>query len=949
MRAGPSFLLALTLLVPAPALGQTSHLVKDINTIPEAQGSFPHGYVRVGDLAFFAADGGVSGTELWRTDGTVAGTFQLVDACPGDCSSQPVVVARTETSVFFRAFGRGFGPVDLWVTDGSAAGTVRLAGALLLPDSDGSTLWMAGQGVLYFAANDLVHGPELWRSDGTPAGTFQITDLRPGSAGSEPAELTELDGRLYFRADDGERGPALWTSDGTVQGTILVRDPLPGSASHRGPSLLRAAGRTLFFAAPTTQRRDGLWKSDGTPGGTSFLIEVRADASAPAFLDATVLGNRLLFVAVEPGRGQELWASDGTKQGTQPLTQFGPAAPFLPLGGSDSRLLPETPLGSSMIFRANDGPHGVEPWVTDGTRGGTRLLRDLCPGSCIGTLSTDDAGVASVAAGDRLFFSGNNGLRGFELWATDGTTDGTRLVRDLCRGGCSSEPFVLQAGDGGVFLLGRNERNVPQLWRSDGTSRGTVRLTGFRSATALAGPSAGISLGGTFLFSAGDDEHGRELWASDGTHQSARVFLDLNPEDFGGSFPTTLRSAAGKAWFFADDGLHGFELWASDGSEEGTVLVEELTPGEGPFGPPSFEGVTELAGTVFFVVHLLEPNSSLWRTEGTPGSAVRLTPPELRVVSLEPLRTANGRVFFVAADAEHGEELWTTDGTAQGTRPAADLEPGIQGSQPRSLTVFEDRLYFTAVVGDAGRELYRSDGTPEGTFLVKDIDPRPSRGSDPELLTVHAGRLYFPAADPEHGRELWSTDGTEAGTTLAAEITAGPDGVFMTHLVSTGPHLFFSGGPAGVLQQGLWVTDGTSAGTRQLSQKTIHIDTREEGVPSAFEGKLFFASDSDEILWRSDGTVEGTGPLLDANGLEIDEPEAFRAFDGRLYFTTGLTSLLYQTDGTPEGTFVVQSLASPFELGGEAASFELVTAGGRLLFRAWERTTGSELWGLEAE
>ncbi|HET9225724.1 MAG TPA: ELWxxDGT repeat protein, partial [Thermoanaerobaculia bacterium] len=264
MRA--SWLPALALLAaPAPAL--SPFLVKDINTVPFAQGSSPRGYAEAGGLAFFAADDGESGLELWRSDGTAAGTFQVADACPGDCSSRPVVVARAGGSVFFQAFGRGFGPVDLWVTDGSPAGTVRLAGPFLRPDS-GRSLWIAGQGVLYFAANDLVHGMELWRSDGTPAGTYQVADLRPGAGGSEPAELTEAGGRLFFTADDGAHGPALWTSDGTAGGTELVADPLPGSATHRGPSLLRAAGRKLFFVAPVSRRRDALWASDGTAGGT---------------------------------------------------------------------------------------------------------------------------------------------------------------------------------------------------------------------------------------------------------------------------------------------------------------------------------------------------------------------------------------------------------------------------------------------------------------------------------------------------------------------------------------------------------------------------------------------------------------------------------------------------------------------------------------------------------
>ena len=217
----------LAVLVPlgvASGAALDAHLVKDVNPIPRAQGSNPQGAVTAGGLAFFVGDDGETGRELWRTDGTAAGTFQLTDACPGVCSGNPVVMARAGRSVFFHAFGQGFSTVDLWVTDGSTAGTVRLARSLLLTASGGRSLWMASQGLLYFTANDLVHGAELWRSDGTPAGTHQVTELRPGFAGSDPAELTELAGRLYFRADDGVLGPALWTSDGTAAGTRLVRD-----------------------------------------------------------------------------------------------------------------------------------------------------------------------------------------------------------------------------------------------------------------------------------------------------------------------------------------------------------------------------------------------------------------------------------------------------------------------------------------------------------------------------------------------------------------------------------------------------------------------------------------------------------------------------------------------------------------------------------------------------
>ncbi|HEV7508121.1 MAG TPA: ELWxxDGT repeat protein [Thermoanaerobaculia bacterium] len=928
-----------------PGATLEARLVKDIDPIPRAQGSNPQGAVTAGGLAFFAADDGETGRELWRTDGTVGGTFQLADVCPGACSGNPTIVARTERSVFFQAFEQGFSTVDLWVSDGSTAGTVRLAQSLLLPDPGRRSLWIASQGLLYFVANDLVHGAELWRSDGTPAGTFQVTELRPGFAGSDPAELTDLAGRLFFRADDGVHGPALWTSDGTAAGTRLVRDPLPGIAAHAGPSMLRTVGRTLYFVAPTTRHRDGLWKSDGTAHGTFPLIDFASSPQAPTFRDATVLGGRLLFMASDRGNGAELWATDGTKGGAVPLTRLAPASPFLPLDAA-GRLLPQTSLNGRMILRVDDGVHGAEPWVTDGTRRGTRLLRDLCPGPCSGVLALDPAGIAHLPAGGLLLFSGDDGDDtgdGFEPWVTDGTPAGTRRVADLCPGPCSSSPAAISAGPSGVFFLAQEEDNVSQLWRSDGTAAGTVRLTSFESATALLPTSRGVPLNGAFLFAADDGEHGLEMWASDGTPQGTGLFLDLNREDRGGSFPTAFHSAGGKGFFFADDGIHGFELWSSDGTEAGTKLAGELTPGDGPAAAPEVTQAVDSAGQLFFVARRVgELNAALWRSDGTADGTVRLTPPDLQVSALETVRALGGRVLFAATDAAHGEELWTSDGTPEGARLLADLEPGAAGSQPRSLTVFQGRLYFSAEVGDSGRELWKSDGTAEGTVLVKDIDPRPGQGSEPQLLTEHAGRLFFSAADEEHGQELWSTDGTAGGTTLAADLAPGPAGFVISHLVSAGSHLFFSGGTADLTQQGLWVSDGTAAGTRLLNSVLIQPDVRPIQAPAVLGDRIFFASIGDQVLWTSDGTEEGTEPLATANGMQICEPESYQLFADRLVFSA--EGALYETDGTSLGTAKILDLSAP----SEASFFEVVPAGSRLLFRKWDRFTGSELWALEA-
>src|SRR5262249_39323750 len=151
------------------------------------------------------------------------------------------------------------------------------------------------------------------------------------------------------------------------------------------------------------------WVSDGTRRGTFPLIAFPSSTQAPAFLDATVLGGRLLFAVDERTGGRGLWISDGTPGGTQRLTRFAADFRVLPLSGASSRLLPEKALGGSMLFRADDGVHGAEPWITNGRRGGTHLLRDVCPGSCDGAVSTADTGVVDTAAGNLLFFSGDDG------------------------------------------------------------------------------------------------------------------------------------------------------------------------------------------------------------------------------------------------------------------------------------------------------------------------------------------------------------------------------------------------------------------------------------------------------------------------------------------------------------------------------------------------------------
>src|SRR5262249_26350665 len=195
-----------------------SVVVKDISpgsSYGYPLGSNPYYLTPVGGTLFFTANDGTHGRELWKTDGTAAGTTLVKDINP-------------DTNPF------GPSPNNL-----AAVGGTR-----------------------FFAANDGVDGRELGRSDGTAAGTFMVKDINPGSSygfplGSYPSYLTDVGGTLFFAANDST-GRELWKSDGTEAGTVLVA---PGSGASL-PSHLTAAGGTLFFSAFDPVHGTELWQSD---------------------------------------------------------------------------------------------------------------------------------------------------------------------------------------------------------------------------------------------------------------------------------------------------------------------------------------------------------------------------------------------------------------------------------------------------------------------------------------------------------------------------------------------------------------------------------------------------------------------------------------------------------------------------------------------------------------
>lgn len=427
-----SAVIALVVAVPvlavsaAPAaMAEDVSLVSDIR--PGSQGSTPGTKLAVGQHLYFAADDGIVGDELWRTDGTRLGTELVKDLRPGNLGSGISSLTEFAGLVYFVA-GDGVSGRELWMSDGTEAGTVQVAD--LRSGRTGSIpeqLTVVGDD-LYFTADDGISGRELWRvrAGGVPT---MVKDVRFGSETSSPGIIGALGDRVVFGADDGTLGREPWVTDGTAAGTSLLLDVVsdgPGSDPLPGALL---GGRLIFPA--TSAAGVELWSTDGTPSGTRMVKDVVVGGDLNP-RELVVAGSRLFFTGTTPSTGREVFVTDGTAQGTQVASET--------RGGSDSgQPTGLVAVGSAVLFSADNGNQGRELWRSDGTVAGSGMVQDInsLPGS-MGPGAGDPRNL--TRAGDGVYFSADDGRLGRELWKYSPATGRASLVHDLAEGVDSAEP-----------------------------------------------------------------------------------------------------------------------------------------------------------------------------------------------------------------------------------------------------------------------------------------------------------------------------------------------------------------------------------------------------------------------------------------------------------------------------------------------------------------------------
>ena len=561
-------------------------------------------------------------------------------------------------------------------------------------------------------------------------------------------------------------------------------------------------------------------------------------------------------------------------------------------------------------------------------------------------------------------------------------------------------------------------------WISDGTPEGTYLLKDIGTELNGAFVKNITEVNGKIFFTATTPVSGEELYVSDGTEGGTTLVKDVTP---GAAYKSldNLTKVGDELFFTKDLGYYaGFELWKSDGTEEGTLLVKAFSE-ESNYNKTELKSIYDFNGLAILSINESTHNIELWKSDGTEGGTTLLKDIHTSSSSYpEAFTHSSDTLYFRATSADEGSELYKSDGTPSGTVLVKDIYSGSASSTPQELAVVGDTLYFTAFSGDGtGHWIYKSDGSEVNTSKVVDFDSADKIinfkdelyvfGMDPSLnggnsalfkfngtgldvvkelpiyvdeIIVGAEEFYIVSKSNANGIQIWESDGTTDGTAIRETLLA-DSSVVVEYPMVVGDTLYFYSNSNAEQKRALWRSTATQTqeiervsryqemaaigtkllfGNIELYATTGEAETKEilarvnqsttgsspESIVKLNNRFLFRADDGihGAELWVSDGTESGTYMLKDI--YEGDSPSNagdMLVYDGKVYFSAedGIHGKeLWSSDGTTDGTVLVEDIYVGSNSSGVS---NIISAGDKLYFTATNDTVYNALWSLDSE
>ena len=330
----------------------------------------PHAFTLLGPSFLYLSSG-----FLWSVDtstdtiGTVTATGGVPGFGPPSVNEAGGLIAMNGFVLFL---GNNLpGDQELWRSDGTSAGTSMVTVINPAPNFNSSQyplLKKVGNRVL-FIGSDAQYGLQLWSSDGTSANTARLTNAtEPANSSFQIAIFhATLAGTAYVSISDGASSTtwSVWRTDGTAAGTRRVSGLPPIDQSEPGNTQVIGDGTTVYVEIQNTSGTTSLYKYQPTADAATLLSSALSTSLTDGYLD---VAGMLYLSSNDPVVGDEPWISNGTVAGTHLLLDIDPET-------MDNSSSPDefVNFNGVLAFVADDGVHGQELWKSDGTAGGTGL------------------------------------------------------------------------------------------------------------------------------------------------------------------------------------------------------------------------------------------------------------------------------------------------------------------------------------------------------------------------------------------------------------------------------------------------------------------------------------------------------------------------------------------------------------------------------------------------
>jgi ELWxxDGT repeat protein len=507
---------------------------------------------------------------------------------------------------------------------------------------------------------------------------------------------------------------------------------------------------------------------------------------------------------------------------------------LLTVGGAFAQTLPE---GMVSLL-----PDGVKAVIT-GSRKATQEKNLVVAGN--------------PTNGYKAFFAAIDAVHGEELWVTDGTPNGTHLVKDINSGTNGSDIYWLTRFNDKVVFSANDDENGIELWISDGTADGTHLVKNIHEYGSSS-PRGFTQLNETqFIFGAKNfdsEDYGTTghwwLWVSDGTEDATELIYQCDtrfPGQDNASWYSPYCRVGRRVFFKADNsaGTVGEELWVTDGTTAGTQFVKDINP-------------EEIA-------------------TGTASSAID-----------QMTNFYNEKLFFKAWTPPCGNEPWTSDGPAAGTYQIIDSDPTVGdngiGRDGNATEVggfpYNGKVYFRGFTPDTGHELACSNLEPED-FTIFDIwTDTPSNTSESfadvgvefDGVYMFCAATGFDATKPtNHGGELHYTDGETV--TMQSDLGPGTQSNWVKELTVVSGSLYWwnESGELPEYKQKLFRIDNKN----QVPVRVTNLDANGDAIHTLrnLDGDLLFARDmgnNEDLLYAYHYRKEGFDPETETDNLEIE-------------------------------------------------------------------------------